>query len=296
MTERSWKLGTRLLSQHTFVRGSLIAAVFDRANDASRLLAWDLATGGPRWEVATALPFFLCVSHDQTWVATFDAEAIRWWDLPTGQVLRTFQQRAHVVAALPGDVLLCLGNGSIFALSVRTGQVEKLFFVGDTHQVAVDAAGERLACVVDRKKLVGFDLHTRKQLFSVATKEREAVVFRPHHAELVLPDLWDGPRVIDAATGNTLAELKGAATQGCPTCALSPDGRWLATLHGDQPDNHAPWDDLCIRVWNLEGRTLRRTVELGLSGPPAAVRIGNDQVVEAVHTDGDWLSLGRYLP
>ena len=57
-----------------------------------------------------------------------------------------------------------------------------------------------------------------------------------------------------------ISEIHGAALSGC--------GRWLATSHGEYVDNHAPYPDLCLRLWDLTARGLHRRIVLDATMPP----------------------------
>lgn len=267
----------------TFTGRTLLGTTISRKTNDRTLLARDLATLSPRWEQPLPKQSTVLVGHDGTWVATFDEDAIRVWDLPTGQLLRQFNQRAFGVAALPGDVVLCLGNGAVFALGLRSGLVEKLFVVGATQGLVVDVPTLRLACLADQALQV-WDLKTRAQVFAKPCGWHDKISFRGD--ELVLAEL-NGPIVVDAKTGAQQAALTAEGHTPPWGSACSPNGRWLATSHGDQIDNHAPIEDHVVRVWDLDARKLQATHPVDAPGWPSAMRMNDDGSVDCAHAEWD---------
>ncbi len=301
-------LGESRFFDATFARKGtvLVGTTISRTSQESSVTAYDCLTGLKLWSQPTPLQSWVRVSKDETWLASVDAKNVRLWDLPTGQQLRMFDRTFGVSTAIEGDRLLTLekvptqrADGSLvdagsclFVVNVRTGTVESFFGLGaDISRVDADDEGQRIAClgtsrVSGRNELSVWDLATKTRTMSIAADLREPVVFRPHSNELIAPFEHHGPMLLDALSGRTLARLTDDLPEGGVAMALSADGKLLATSHGFRPDNHAPLEDHCVRVWDLERRALQRRIELdAYNGPSSTLYVGNDGRVMAACSD-----------
>lgn len=254
------------------------------------LCAWDTGAWAPIWTapIRTSTSFF--VAHDGTWVVTRDPDRVSLWNMTDGKQRATFTPSIDVRVALAGGRLGALvEDGSQLAiLDAETGKIESQFAL---QRKAADLVavpdGQHVVAIDAFPGSVGFTLLAQDgRLLSSFAGSGADILFRPGASELVLAGSSADdflPVVFDARGGARVAVLGGArkSVAACHASAISPDGRWLATVHADERDNH--WiEDQQLFIWDLEARRLHRTVELDCYRyPNAATFVGDSLVVVA---------------
>lgn len=248
---------------HHFTQGVLLVA--GRKDFEHHILgAYDTRTWMRAWTVPVAIGTSYFVGEG--WVAAKDPKQTTIFDIATGKTRSSFAS-IDLRTTLSGDRLLAL-DGSIVDLNgARVGHL-------------VLPANPLWVVVRDNEMLV-LDAHgtTRMDLSTRASTRMPVAIgaaFRPHSKEVVLVGRDFRP-TIDGIT-----PLVGEKETIAPydTCAISPDGEWLATVHGDQPDNH--WfRDQRIFLWDLEKRAHHRTIEIDYTGWPRTLAFREGGLIAA---------------
>lgn len=271
--------GARLLTLQTF-------------GDKHAMFAWDTRTWSHVWASEIAPSTTFVVAHDQRAVVTRDPQSVRLWRMDTGAWMVGFATDLDVRAALPDGRLLALrdvplhkadgtkvdeGTRAVI-FDANLGSLEAHFGLGaKVAGVTMDADATRMLAWEPEGEPRGYALWDVPRRVRLARLEGagHGVVFRPGSDELVLAGSWaDGslPVVFDASSGARRAVLDPPqeTVAECFAAACSDDGRWLATAHGDQPDNH--WfRDQRVFLWDLERRACHRAIEIDWQGWPDAL-------------------------
>ncbi len=173
------------------------------------------------------------------------------------------------IARAPGDPRLLVGSSDfgVDALDPTADKPQRQRFAGTGHHSYVTglaiAGGQLISGSYDRQ-LIWWDLETGQQRRVQTAHDRwiRRLIASPDGKRLysVADDMTC--RVWDAASGESLATLRGHATEtphGYPSMlyavAVSPDGRWLAA--GDRVGHVAVWDtETFQQVATLEAPTM----------------------------------------
>jgi hypothetical protein len=282
---RFCRLGERLLT--TGVTGALHS-----------LCAWDTKTWSLLWTAPIRTSTSFLVGHDHSWVVTCDPDRVTLRNIADGTELATFAPSIDVRVALDGGRLGALleGGSRLAILDAYTGRIQSQHALPRNAANLVAAPdGQHVLAVDAVNDHVGFTLWTvnGERLSSFVGSAGE-ILFRPGANELILAGSFADdflPVVFDVVSGTRIAVVSGAkkTVAACCASAISADGRWLATVHADERDNH--WIvDQRLFLWDLQKRRHERTIELECQRyANAATFIDNRVVVvEAERTLDIW--------
>lgn len=240
------------------------------------LTAWDTVSWTRRWSTAIReTPSEVVVARDARWVATLRDTPVWLWDLDTGAPIGTIGASASLwrpLVALPQERLIVgerpgTAPTSLSVWHAPGGELLGRFCAspaGFFPSIALDSACTRVAAHSQLHTLSLWDFSSGKQVHDFggahpASPPRDPggampLLFHPEGDRVIVGGLVDapGPAVFDASTGRRLGHLPGPELQSPATAlAVSPCGRWLVGAYGWQEDDHWPWQDLALRVWDL---------------------------------------------
>lgn len=277
------------------------------------LTAWDTTSWVRRWSAPTRdTPVDVVVARDGPWVASVYGAprgAPVWlWDVDTGAALRTVGESHPLwgpLAALPDERLLVgerpsSGPASLSVWDARGGTLLRRCCgsADGVWAMAVDRPGERVATYA-QGRLSMWDLPSGDEVHdfggaqggwpSNCASVAPALAFHPAGDRVIVGGLVNeaGPAVFEASTGKKLGHLPGARVESLASAvAVSPCGRWLVGTYGWQADDHWPWQDLGLRVWDLATGRLAQRVKM-LGSPFARLAFSPDgSLLVAGSTDG----------
>ncbi len=237
------------------------------------LSAFDPVTWTQRWSVSkNTYPLRDFVAGDPAWVGLEDSNVMMLIDLETGKVVRALAgsiATAWCLQSIGPDRLLGViaveGDAScVSTFDTRSTQVTHGFHHAKTIvRVVLDPAKLHAVC------LSRWDGAPNMSLWSFATGKKVHDFGGAAHPSSAIA--WDAggervyafggiPSIYEAPTGRKLGELAGAIDGAPLAFAASPDHRRLVTSHGDQEDNHAPWVNAGLQIWDLTRGVLEATV------------------------------------
>lgn len=254
------------------------------------LNAWDTSSWARRWTTRVRdTPVDVAVGRDGRWVTTVygaPSGAPVWlWDLDGGNAIGAMGESDALwgpLATLPGERLLvgCRPPNAQPSLSEWDVTSRKVLrrccapSAGAVESLAVERAGERVATYA-QGRLSMWDLRSGSEVhdFDGAQggwpRNCEMVaplpVFLPAGDRIIIGGIVGeaGPGVFEASTGRKISHLPGVKPESYPGgLAVSPCGRWLVGAYGWQEDDHWPWQDLCLRVWDLATERLAQRMKL----------------------------------
>jgi WD40 repeat protein len=294
---RGWKSNT-FAAAVAFSPDGKTLAVADKRN-AVRL--WDPETGREHVPAAghTSRLNAVAFSPDGKYVATSGhCETTRLWDAATGKLVHQWETNDYQIYALAfspdGKLLAAPGESTLFFLwDVATGKEVRKLTAKRLDQVIRPPWG--LDFSPDGKTLVSCDVQVRafdvaggKHLYDVLGFSANDVTFSPDGKRLAVA-CDDGLRLLDAATGATLAtfqdkaqhkkvqwdalgrtllaaqrggglsvwdsdrgtKIRGLAVHATDSLALSPDGRFVAVAGAVQAANGGPRAPYGVWVWEV---------------------------------------------
>jgi WD40 repeat protein len=255
------------------------------------LTAWDTTSWARRWSTPTRdTPVDVAVARDGPWVATVygapHGAPVWLWDIDTGAALGTIGQ-AHALwgplAALPNQRLLAgerppSGPASLSVWDAREGTLlrQRCVSHGGISAMAVDRVAGRVA-TYGEARLSMWDLPSGNKLHdfggvqgwwpSNCASVAPALAFNPAGDRVIVGGVVNeaGPAVFEASTGHKVANVPGVKAESVAgAVTVSPCGRWLVGAYGWQEDDHWPWRDVCLRVWDLAaGKLVQRVKTIG---------------------------------
>lgn len=249
------------------------------------LSAWDTASWQRRWTVPSPdAPVDVTVARDGSWIATAYNSRVSLWDPADGASLGVLEGDAPVcapIAALAGERVLAVfrPRGRPASLSIwdtRSGAplAFPVSFENDAYasSLTVDPFADRVATFA-RGALALWDLASNRKLHdfggAAGTVPYPAgtmpLVFHPAGDRVIAGGVYPegGPAVFDAATGHKLASLKTPKSPGgASALAVSPCGRWLVGAFGWEEGDHMGWQDLGLRIWDLEKGTIHKRIPM----------------------------------
>jgi len=231
----------------------------------------------------TSAVAFAAISPDGRWVLSggFPENAIRFWELATGQCVRSFERYTlwPTCVSISGDGRWALsgGNDSLlmedekFTLrlfSVRTGQCVRTFegHTGGVDSVCISPDGRWALSGSDDKTLRLWELATGRCLrtFEGHTKWVTSISISPD-GRWALSGSGDSTlRMWELATGQCVRTIEGH-TDRVNSTSISPDGRWVLSGSADKT----------LRLWKLPTGRCVRTFE-GHTDRVKSVSIGPD--------------------
>jgi WD40 repeat protein len=253
------------------------------------LTAWDTTSWAKRWSTPTRdTPFDVAVGRDGRWVATGVRSPTRGARLALGcrhgaaiGTVGTSQGLWGPLAALPGERLLVgerpsSGPASLSVWDARGGTLLRRCCdsTAGISAMTVDRVGEHVVTYAEGR-LSMWDLRSGDKIHdfggargrwpSNTASVAPALAFQPAGDRVILGGLVNeaGPAVFDAATGHKVVDLPGVRAESVAgAVTVSPCGRWLVGAYGWQEDDHWPWQDLGLRVWDLVTGQLALHVEM----------------------------------
>ncbi|WP_158226759.1 NB-ARC domain-containing protein [Amycolatopsis vastitatis] len=288
--ERTRHLGNRLRLAASLVApdGSWIATV----GDDSGLGIWDVGTGERKRELDAHLgeTDTLAVAPDGRWIAAACGEAVRIWDVRSGQEQTQVPTNARGAPALAAgtDWIAVVGDQRRVRIwDVRTGE-ERARLAGNSEPTRFMAAGGGGDFLItgSAKAVHVWDLVRGLPRVKLAGSEGVGRLVAAPDGTWIAGAAGRTVRLWDAKTGDVKAEFAGHADP-VDRVVASPDGKWLASTdrgrtirtwdvatgreratltghetsgvviapHGDRLASVAP--DRTVRVWNAStGRPL----------------------------------------
>lgn len=241
------------------------------------LTCWDVATWKPRWtSTLAARATELAITNDGRFVYSVQAGRVpQVIDAATGALARELDTRTGWPTVWPtndSDLVVIARTSQLVRWDLATGEATTVLaeLPDPLESLAIDSS-LALAALVMRDPGGGpnvsvVDLESRRALHTVSNAHSSGhLVFRTAASELVDIAGWNDlqqPVVYDARGGRKLAVVAAPDVVAPRAFALSGDGRWLAVGYGEQIDNHGPYEDLCVRIFDLDKRTLHRRVPL----------------------------------
>jgi WD40 repeat protein len=277
-------------------RSLLVSAV---GGGMPTLSAFDPATWTQRWSISkNTYPLRELVTGDPTWVGLEDSGALMLIDNATGKVLRALGgsiATAWSLQSIGPDRLLGVtpidGNGSCVSIfDTQTTEVSLGFHQPKTIvRVVLDPGMLRAVCLTrwdgaPNMSLWDFTTGARVHDFGGAMHHDTAIAFDPSGERVYA--MGGVPTVYEARTGRKLAEVRGAIDGAPLAFAVSPDRRRLVTSHGEQPDNHAPWQNIGLQIWDLTRGELEATAFADRRRPATRLAFAPDSRALAL-ADGD---------
>jgi WD40 repeat protein len=263
------------------------------------LSAFDPATWTQRWSVSkNTYPLRDFVAGDPAWVGLEDSNVMMLIDLATGKVLRALAgsiATSWCLQSLSPDRLLGVtaiqGEASCVSIfDTRSTQVTHGFHHAKSIvQVVLDPALRHAVCLArwdgtPNLSLWSFATGQKVHDFGGAVHPSSAIAFDPTGARVYV--MGGVPSVYEASTGRKLSELR-EAIDGAPLAyATSPDHRRMVTSHGDQEDNHAPWKNVGLQIWDLTRGVLEATAFADRARPATRLAFAPDSRSLAM-ADGD---------
>ena len=198
-------------------------------------------------------------SADGTRVLTVGNDALRVWDARSGQPLATVSGATHAGALSPDGAraLGALPQGSAL-FDVKSGAQLHRFPAGDRiDALAFSPDGKRLAVPDENGTIVVYDAATFGTVSSTKAPDIDvgSISFDAAGARYAAC-VATTAAAYDAATGKELARIK-AHDGFILSCAISPDGKMLATGGGS---------DRTVRLWRIPGGDPIRTIDALASG------------------------------
>ena len=254
------------------------------------LTCWDVATWKPRWTSALAARATeLAITNDGRFVYSIQADrAPQVIDATTGARTRELDTRTGWPTVWPvgqSDLLVIArtdrSHPELVRWNLATGEATTVLAeLPDALEGLAFDTTLGLAALVTRDPGGGpnvavIDLGSQCALHVVSNAHSSGrLVFRTAASELVDIAGWNDlqqPVIYDARGGRKLAVVAAPDVVAPRAFALSGDGRWLAVGYGEQIDNHGPYEDLCVRIFDLDKRVLHRRVPLDELGEPHAL-------------------------
>jgi hypothetical protein len=213
--------------------------------DAKRVVA---ATGGRVWDLASGKEVARCELPPHTsFVAWSPAGkviamqsttgAIRLCDAKTGKQLVQVKMACEgtSMAFSPDGKVLFAGDwdGNLFAWSVPTGKLlHKRETGGMIHDVRATPDQVGITCGDDA---IGFDATLKTERWRASNKDLDSACLHLSGKERVLVG-WDRKRLVKLAlgTGKELASAKPKVEKHAKSTAVSPDGKYVCAVHGDE--------------------------------------------------------------
>jgi WD40 repeat protein len=279
--------------------GTLIASA---SSDASVKL-WDAGLRGTD-ERPSFAPMLACAAdRDRGWVACgFRSGALTLHDAPSGQVLLSRLEHTDEVrcCAFHGDgskLVTASADKSLVVWAVTAGSLNKtatlLGHTDGANAAAFSPSGHLVASGANDRTLRLWDLRTsaRKLAFVAHRDSISGCLFSPDGAHVVSASfdgtlkrwsahidetLWERWFATGRSLGFEAAEealeplVFSGHERAVNGCALSPDGRWLASAS----------DDHTLKLWSLHSGALQNT----LSGHASHV------TGCAFHPGGEWIA------
>lgn len=199
--------------------------------------------------------FFL--PDQQTLISTSDDQTIRFWDITSGQCLRTIETHVNWMlstAISPDGKVLVTGSDhqTVKFWDVQSGQCLGTLSNYDATVWSVDFSpdGQLLATGSDDKTIRLWDVETRQCLKTWRDHGHQVwqVSFSPDGKTLVSGGEDQAIRIWDITSGQCLTTIK-SHRNWVAAIAFSPDDRTIASGSKDQQ----------IRLWDVETGTCRKT-------------------------------------
>jgi WD40 repeat protein len=261
---------------------SFLIAHLERAAARRWLTCWNTKDWTRRWTTPSPdAAVEMAMMRDGARVATVYRPPIRIWDVATGALIEEIAEHAPVGApllALPDERVLVGyrppdAEASLSIWDTRTGESLGYPCVPKAHWIVyadVAPPGDRLATCAFDGALTLWELPAGRRLHDFAgnvgggRSSNTPVAFHPVGDRVIVGAVRGeaGPVVFAADTGAKLAVLPGVeALSDARALAISRCGRWLAGAYGWHEDDHWPWHDARLRVWDLGQRALVREIE-----------------------------------
>jgi WD40 repeat protein len=157
---------------------------------------------------------------------------------------------SHDVPGTPGTIRPELLPGSLCVWNIPEGTLRRrLRQKGEN--CAFSGDGKTLACQGQDEKIHLWDLDVDREIARLPL-EHSAYLFLPDGKTLATGSDREGISLWDAASGRRIRRFRGYLGSGALVCAVSPDGKVLASQSGYQAQDYS------IRLWDVaRGEELR---------------------------------------
>jgi RNA polymerase sigma factor (sigma-70 family) len=262
--------------------GSTLVTGSGATGKSGALAIWEAATARLRIRVETDGPVRgLALSPDGKVVATAQMDnAVRLWDVRTGQAHTALRKRARAVRAVafsPDGQRIATGDENAVRIWDLDAAADLVTLGEDraVRAVAFSPDGRRLLSASDDGAVTIWDAETGKKLSAVADKDGDpSAAFSPD-GKLLSTATGDGTvRIWDAAVGKEIRRLPGHRPG---FVAFAPDGRLLASSGGTPEGDETPG---AIVLWELASGKIRATLR-GPARPITALAFSPDGKVLA---------------
>jgi RNA polymerase sigma factor (sigma-70 family) len=199
-------------------------------------------------------------------LATRGLEGVRVWDANTGRLISKFDLPTDntltgISYSADGWELLVVTNspGAAFrSLDPLTGKERRRFELGDMSgalRLAVSPSGRRFAVGRQDSSICLHESASGKEALRIAIPAKAVSLdISPDDKFVAVADFSDTIRLYDTTTGRPRGELRLDDAQ-FGSVTISPDGRTLASLHGQRTRNSPGY---IVGLWDLPSRQLRR--------------------------------------
>src|SRR6266545_3614952 len=218
--------------------------------------AWAQATAEPKIRIEgpfnSGIVYSVAFSPDGKTLASGSGDnTIRLWDVGTGRLIRSFEERNQWVPSVafsPDGKMIASGSHEqvVKLWDVGTGNLIRSFMGhrNTIHSVAFSPDGKTLASGSSDHKVKLWDVSTGKLIRSYDGQDFNAVAFSPDGKTLAAGSYDRTVKLWDVSAGNLIHSFEGQNYE-VHSVAFSPDGKTLAS-----------GGSATIKVWSIGAKRL----------------------------------------